>query len=402
MSTARKARVFVVDDSIVIRKILTDILAADPAIDVAGTASNGKMALQKLPDLKPDLVTLDIEMPEMDGLETLRHIRRDYPRLPVIMFSSLTAEGASATLDALSLGASDYVTKPANVGSVTAGMNAIREQMIPKIHALCRIGGTAQAASMAPIAGPTTSLARTMPTVGTKPAELASPARTASSGLSTPAQMSPSAPVVARPPTGSRRVDAVVIGSSTGGPNALATLWAGLSGTLAVPVFVVQHMPPMFTTLLAERLDKVGTVTTREAVHDGVVTPGTCWLAPGDHHMLLARGRSGECVRLNQDAPESSCRPAVDPLFRSAARLYGPGVLAVVLTGMGSDGKLGAEAVRAAGGQVVVQDDATSVVWGMPGAVANAGLADAVLPLDRIAAEINHRVAVGRSLAATR
>jgi two-component system, chemotaxis family, protein-glutamate methylesterase/glutaminase len=396
MSTARKARVFVVDDSIVIRKILTDILAADPAIDVAGTASNGKMALQKLPDLKPDLVTLDIEMPEMDGLETLRHIRRDYPRLPVLMFSSLTHAGASATLDALSLGASDYVTKPANVGSVTAGMNAIREQMIPRIYALCRLGVNTQVRLLAPLTRPAMSLTRPMSGVGTRPSAPAPASVTSSMSRSGGVTGGSAAHGCAR------RVDAVVIGSSTGGPNALATLWAGLSSTLAVPFFVVQHMPPMFTTLLAERLDKVGTVKTCEAVDDGAVTPGRCWLAPGDNHMLVERTRSGDRVRLNQAPPESSCRPAVDPLFRSAAQLYGPGVLAVVLTGMGSDGKLGAEAVRAAGGQVVVQDDATSVVWGMPGAVANAGLADAVLPLERIAAEINQRVAFGRPLAATR
>ena len=402
MSTVRTARVLVVDDSVVIRKILTEILAADPLIDVAGTASNGAMALRKLSQAKPDLVTLDIEMPEMDGLETLRNIRRDYPRLPVIMFSSLTHKGASATLDALSLGASDYITKPANVASVTAGMDAIREQMIPKIYALCRLGAAR------PLTRPAVSLVRDVRAVPSRPSAEEPTLRSTISGLAAqaaptpPASLATSGSVMARRPARQRRVDAVVIGSSTGGPNALAVLWSGLLSTLAIPVLVVQHMPPMFTTLLAERLTRIGTVNTREAVHDGAVTPGACWLAPGDHHMLVERSQTGDCVRLNQAAPESSCRPAVDPLFRSAARLYGPGVLAVVLTGMGSDGRLGAEAVRAAGGQVIVQDEASSVVWGMPGTIANAGLADAVVPLERIAAEINQRAAVGRSVAAAR
>ncbi len=199
-----------------------------------------------------------------------------------------------------------------------------------------------------------------------------------------------------RPATGTERVDAVVIGSSTGGPNALAAIWAELAPALGVPILLVQHMPLPFTTLLAERLDRLSAIHTIEATDNTLIMPGTCALAPGGRHMIVERTRNGDRVRLNDAPPENSCRPSADPLFASAARVYGAGLLAVVLTGMGSDGTIGAGAVRAAGGQVIVQDEATSVVWGMPGAVVAAGLADLILPLDRIAGEINRRVAVRR------
>jgi two-component system chemotaxis response regulator CheB len=369
MVTAAKVRVMVVDDSVVIRKILTDVLTEDPDLEVVGTASNGVIALRKLPLLKPDLVTLDLEMPEMGGLETLKNIRLTHPRLPVIIFSSLTQRGASATLDALSLGASDYVTKPANVGSVLLGIQAIREQLIPKVRALTRLDRRPTAVQIAP--------------------------SDSGSGIVVPRPVvTPAAP--RRQLTGTERVDAVVIGSSTGGPNALAAIWAGLSSSLGVPILLVQHMPLPFTTLLAERLDRLSTIHTVEAADDTPVISGTCALAPGGRHMVVERTRHGDRIRLNDAPPENSCRPSVDPLFASAARIYGAGLLAVVLTGMGSDGTIGAAAVRAAGGQVIVQDESSSVVWGMPGSVVAAGLADSVLPLDRIAGELNRRAAVRR------
>jgi two-component system, chemotaxis family, protein-glutamate methylesterase/glutaminase len=359
----RKIRVLIVDDSIVIRKLLTDALSAEPAIEVVGSAANGRIALDKLPQFSPDLVTLDVEMPEMDGLETLAVFRKTYPKLPVIMFSTLTQRGAGSTLEALALGASDYVTKPANVGSVSAGIQRIREELIPKIKALC---------------GRVVGMERSAPAL---------PARTATgNGLATNLRTSP-----AGPRTVSQRVDIVAIGVSTGGPQALAALLPQLPTAFPVPIVVVQHMPAMFTKLLAERLATQSTIKVSEGVVGGILTAGKAWVAPGDYHMVLERKGTAICLRMHQGPPENSCRPAVDVLFRSVAEMYGPHVLGVVLTGMGQDGLRGCEAIKAAGGQIVVQDEASSVVWGMPGFVARAGLADTILPLNRLATEIIRR-----------
>jgi two-component system chemotaxis response regulator CheB len=343
-----RIRVLVVDDAVVVRRMVTDALAQDPAIEVVGFAANGRIALQKIPQCSPDVVTLDIEMPELDGLETLREIRRLHPRLPVIMFSTLTERGAVKTLEALALGATDYVTKPANVGGVAAGLQRVREELVPKIKAICR-----------------------------KPDPLA--AGLASGG----------APKGSRPV--SSPVEVVVIGVSTGGPNALARVVPALPATFPVPVLVVQHMPPMFTAILADRLDAQAALAVREARSGDSVKPGVVHLAPGGYHLVVRRHGADVVTDLTQDPPENSCRPSVDVLFRSAAALFGPGTLAVVLTGMGEDGTRGAQAIRDAGGQVLAQDEATSVVWGMPGQVVRAGLADRVLPLDLIAPELIRR-----------
>ena len=351
----RKIRVMVVDDAVVVRRIVTDVLSADPDIEVVGTAANGRLALAKLAQLTPDLVTLDIEMPELDGLETLAQLRKTHPRLPVIMFSTLTDRGATATLDALALGASDYVTKPANVGSVTLAQERVRAELIPKIRALT--------------------------------GRVALPPRPGS----------PPAPRVPAPrSTLPIRVDLLVIGVSTGGPNALAVVVPALPREFPVPIVIVQHMPPVFTRFLAERLSHLSKITVREGEEGGLLEPGVAWVAPGNFHTVLRH--DGEQLRLaiNQDPPENSCRPAVDPLFRSAAELCGNRTLGLVLTGMGHDGLEGAGDICRSGGRVVVQDEASSVVWGMPGAIATAGLADAVLPLEAIAADLVQRTAVGR------
>lgn len=348
-------RVMVVDDSVVVRKIVTDVLSEDPGIEVVGTAVNGKVAVQKFEHLKPDLITMDIEMPEMNGIEAVRAIRATRSRVPIVMFSTLTERGASATLDALSAGANDYVTKPANVGSVGQSMDSVREQLIPRIRAL----------------------------TGRPPA--AAPVRAAAP-----------APVAPRPAprTGPRTAPGVlVIGSSTGGPEALAKVVPHLPASFPVPVLLVQHMPPVFTRQFAQRLDRLSALRVVEAVDGTPLQPGTVHLAPGDHHLVIRADRAGQLTTaLNQDPAENFCRPAVDPLFRSAVSAYGAGVLAVVLTGMGSDGRNGAGEIRTAGGTVLVQDQATSVVWGMPGAIAQAGLADEVLPLDRIAEAIHRHL----------
>jgi len=350
-----RIRVLVVDDAVVIRRLVSDCLAADPQIEVVGTAANGQIGLAKIAQLNPDLVTLDIEMPVMDGLQTLVALRKIYPRLPVIMFSTLTERGAASTLDALALGATDYVTKPANVGSMSMGMQRIREELIPKIRALC--GQVAAPVAAAP------------GRLGGDGARLFRPESSAPAG-----------------------VDIVAIGVSTGGPKALATLLPGLAKDFPVPILIVQHMPPLFTRMLAERLGAVSGLTAREGENGAPLLPGEVWVAPGGLHMELER--SGTTVRLRtQDGPpENSCRPSVDVLFRSVALLYGSRTLAVVLTGMGQDGLRGCERIREAGGQVLAQDEASSVVWGMPGAVSQAGLANRVLPLSQLAFEINRRV----------
>ena len=364
-------RVMVVDDSVVVRKIVTDVLSRDPDIEVVGTAVNGKVALAKLDLLKPELITMDIEMPEMNGIDAVRAIRATRSRVPIVMFSTLTERGASATLDALSAGANDYVTKPANVGSVGQSMESVREQLIPRIKALTgRPVTLGPARAAAPVAPPRPDAPRTGP--AKKPAVL-------------------------------------VIGSSTGGPEALARVLPQLPASLPVPVLLVQHMPPVFTRQFAQRLDRLCALRVVEAGDGTPLTPGTVHLAPGDHHLVVrASGRTagaGLQTGLTQGPPENFCRPAVDPLFRSAVTAYDGAVLAVVLTGMGADGRRGAGEVRAAGGTVLVQDQATSVVWGMPGAISQAGFADEVLPLDRVAEAVNRHlagVAVARTAAGVR
>lgn len=356
----RKIRVLVVDDSTVIRRILTDSLSSDPNLEVVGTAANGKIALAKISQVNPDVITLDMEMPEMDGIATLVEIRRLYPKLPVIMFSTLTQRGAEATLDALSKGANDYVTKPANVGSVTAAMQNVRNELVPKIKAFCPWFAKSQVA---------TQVQRSV----------------FQSKLSVQNKATPF-----------NRVDIVAIGSSTGGPNALQSVLSKIPADFPVPIVIVQHMPPIFTKHLADRLNQLTSLNVTEAKRGDVLLPGGVWIAPGDYHMTLGRVGTTLRVNLNQGTPENSCRPAVDVLFRSVNDVFGPNVLSVVLTGMGQDGARGCEAIRNAGGKVIAQDEATSVVWGMPGAVAQAGLADKILPLDKIADEIVRETVQGR------
>jgi len=362
----RKIRVLVVDDAAAVRRVVSDALASDPEIEVAGVAPTGRLALAKLPQLNPDLVTLDVEMPGMSGLETLAEIRTYYPDLPVIMVSAHTEQGAVVTLEALSLGASDYLAKPAGLPSAEDVQAYLREHLLPKVKALCA-----------------TRLGRPASLLVARPA----PPETE------PREVRPRA----------ERIDVVGIGVSTGGPNALAVILSGLAADFPVPILVVQHMPPVFTRLLAERLCDSTPLRVREAVPGGQLEPGVVWLARGDHHMVVEKQGKRTNVGINQEPRENSCRPSVDVLFRSLAATFGARSLAAVLTGMGRDGLRGCQEVRDAGGQVLAQDEATSVVWGMPGFVANAGLAQAVLPLNGIAAEIERKAWVRRSrgLAAT-
>lgn len=363
----RKIRVLVVDDAVVVRKILSDALSSDPIIEVVGVAANGNIALARIDQLSPDLVTLDIAMPEKDGLTTLREIRALHKDLPVIMFSTLTEKGAVAALDALSLGASDYVAKPANIGNAALAVQRVKEDLIPRIHALCR------------------HIAKPQPVA-------------AGSGSAAPPRREVSAPAPRRS-ADSRRIDLVAIGSSTGGPNALAEVVTAFPADFPVPIVITQHMPPVFTRLLAERLNTLCPLTVREGVADGAVEKGTVWLAPGDYHMIVTRRGPTPTLALTQEPPENSCRPAVDRMLRSVHEAYGGHVLAVILTGMGQDGMRGCQTLHDAGAAIFAQDEASSVVWGMPGFVARSGLAEKVLPLEQIGPEIVRRVLTGRNRA---
>jgi two-component system, chemotaxis family, protein-glutamate methylesterase/glutaminase len=368
-----KISVLVVDDSVVIRRLVTNVLSDDADIDVVGTASSGRIALSKIRQLKPDIVTLDVEMPDMNGLEALVELRKLYPRLPVIMFSSVTERGAAATLDALSKGANDYVTKPSAVGSVDEAVASVRRQLVPKIKVLADWAA----------AGPRgRSEGRVVPPApvprAAKPAPVAVPRE--------------------RTSPGSSRVDVVAIGVSTGGPDALTEVLPRLPGDLPVPILIVQHMPPVFTRLFAERLASRCALAVGEARDGDPVRPGCIYIAPGDYHMTVVRDEDGDLrIATGQEAPESWCRPAVNVLFRSVADVYGGNSLAVVLTGMGQDGLLGAQRLHGEGAQIVVQDEPSSIVWGMPGAIANRGLAESIVPLDGVSDEIIRRVAAGRS-----
>ncbi|MBI3856533.1 MAG: chemotaxis response regulator protein-glutamate methylesterase [Planctomycetes bacterium] len=334
-----KTRILVVDDSALVRKLVSEVLAGEPDLEVAGTAPNGKIALVKIGRSCPDLVTLDVEMPEMDGLETLRVLRRSHPALPVIMLSSLTERGASATVDSLLLGARDYVAKPSGLAPWNEAARRLREELVAKIRAL-------------------------------RPAE------------ARPEERQLPAPPSDRPQAGAAKI--VVVGASTGGPNALTDLLHGMPPDFSLPILIVQHMPPIFTRMLADRLSAKSGLTVREAQDGEGLRPGLLRVAPGDFHLETVEGLPSPRLRVARGPLENSCRPSVDVLFRSAARTFGPGVLGIMLTGMGQDGLQGAGAVRRAGGRMLVQDEASSVVWGMPGAVARAGLADAVLPPDQI------------------
>ncbi|HKX27434.1 MAG TPA: chemotaxis response regulator protein-glutamate methylesterase [Blastocatellia bacterium] len=358
----RKIRILVIDDAVMIRRIISDVLSKDPMLEVVGTAANGKIGLAKLAQLRPDVIIMDVDMPELDGLHTLRMLRKTHPSLPVIMFSTLTEHGAAALMEALALGASDYVTKPSAAGSLPIAAKRVEDELVPKIKALC--------SSLLVPANPALTRGRL------------------SGAAIPPASPKPRSAVRHQ----FRRIEVLAIGVSTGGPNALADLIPALPADFPVPILIVQHMPPIFTRLLAERLEAKSSFRVREGATGEVVMPGQVWIAPGGYHMVVEREGGRIRLRTHQDPPENSCRPAVDVLFRSVVKVYGAGTLALVLTGMGQDGLRSCGAIREAGGQILAQDEPTSVVWGMPGFVAQAGLADRVLPLNQLAPEIVRRV----------
>jgi two-component system chemotaxis response regulator CheB len=357
-SPMKKAKVLVVDDAMLIRRIVTDVLAADPAIEVVGEAGNGRIALQKIAQLAPDLVTLDVEMPELNGLQTLKEIRKTHPRLPVIMFSAVTERGAADTLEALHLGASDYVTKPGGAAGRELAQARIREDLVPKIKSLCRVASTLSMGGKRSQSGPRPPTPFTLRALG---------------------------PMIG--------ADVVAVSLSTGGPAALGEIAARLPADFRAPVLVVPHMAAVFTKFFAERLATQTKLRVLEPADGQTLEAGVIYVAPGDFHLTVVRRNGTSVCALTQQPPVHAHRPAADVLFRSIADAYGSRALALVLTGMGQDGLRGCEDITTAGGRVVVQDEPTSVVWEMPGLVAKAGLADAVLPLGELAGELVRRTA---------
>lgn len=373
---AQPLRILAADDSAVMRGILRTLFERQasytrgdlPRMELVGVSRDGVECLEEITRLAPDVLILDLEMPRMNGLDVLDRLRHTKPKLPVIMCSSHTEMGARATLDALARGAADYVMKPAGQRDLESALSSLAEQLLPRIAAF----GLERRRSIS---------SRPLSPVPPDPISRRVQHEGDASGAT---------------------IEVLVIGVSTGGPTALEQLLPRLSPDLAVPVLIVQHMPKLFTNVLAERLNRCCALRVAEAYQAAPLQPGVVWLAPGDMHMEVApRPASSEAaqagqVKLHAQEPLHHCRPAVDYLFLSAARTYGAGTLAVVLTGMGSDGLEGARAVHDRGGLVLAQDEASSAVWGMPGRIVESGIADAVLSLDAMAREVNQRVRIGR------
>lgn len=350
-------KVLIADDSVVFRHVLSDVLKDVPDVEVIGQASNGKLAVQKVADLKPDLLTLDMEMPEMDGLTVLDTLRTAGTLPAVIVVSSLTQQGGWLTMQALQKGALDFITKP-DTTNAEASRKQMRDELVPRLRAL------------APQLGVKRALRRE--------AEAA-----------VPAKPSPDITQMARRPSSVAKPDMVLIGVSTGGPNALAALLPALPADLGLPILIVQHMPPIFTHTLAQSLDGKCQLSVREAQDGETANPSTVYIAPGGRQMRVVSGPGGRpVIQITDDPPENNCRPAVDYLFRSAAHHFPGKSLAVILTGMGSDGTLGLRLLKRHGCFVIAQDEASSIVYGMPKAAHAAGVVDTVQPLDAIATAI--------------
>ncbi len=357
-------RVMVVDDSAVIRGMIATWLGEDSRVEVVGTARNGKVALDALPRVGAEVVVLDIEMPEMDGLTALPKLLDADPDLKVIMASTLTARNADISLKALASGASDYIPKPSSTRDLQAA-DDFRRELVDKVKALGDVRRQKTGTVPSGDAGARAAARQ----VKTKPPAMDPKNVTLRTASSLPPQV-------------------LAIGSSTGGPQALFTLFGFLKNRINLPIVITQHMPPTFTTILAEHLERIAGIPCNEAKDGEPLNKGQVYIAPGDYHMTVVEKDGGKVLSLNQNPPVNFCRPAVDPMLDSLCKVYGAQVLTVILTGMGQDGLNGGKAVVEAGGTVVAQDEATSVVWGMPGAVATNGLCSAVLPLEQIGQKV--------------
>jgi two-component system chemotaxis response regulator CheB len=347
LQAAARIRAMVVDDSAVVRGLIARFLNSDSRIEVVATSSNGATAVSHAAKHLPDVIILDIEMPVMGGLEALPRLQQLCPEASIIMASTLTQRNAAISLRAMTLGAADYVAKPTT--DRLGASDEFHRDLIQKVIAL----GSRKKSTLS---------------------------------QTVPLRIAVKLPLLRVPVTRHPRM--IAIGSSTGGPQALLTLLGALSPAVSCPIVIAQHMPATFTTVLAQHIGRASGRPCVEAEHGMEVVPGGIVLAPGDYHFQVAK-EGGKCVaRLSKTVPENFCRPSVDPLFRSVAQSYGAEGCAVMLTGMGSDGCDGARMMAAAGARVIAQDEATSVVWGMPGAVAQAGICSAILPLPRIAGHL--------------
>jgi two-component system chemotaxis response regulator CheB len=369
-------RVLVADDAILFRRVLSEALTSLPDVEVVGTAANGKLALQKVRELKPDLLTLDLEMPETDGLAVLDALRQTGEKVMVIVVSALTRQGGQMTLRALEKGAFDFITKPEGANA-EENRAAVRRELAPRVRALAHrlaVRNILRAPSGPPVSSPP-------PPVAPKPA---------AADLSGIAGRMNRLSATSRP-------ELVLIGVSTGGPNALARVLPQLPKDLGVPILIVQHMPPMFTQSLAESLAAKSVIRVREAAAGDVLEPNTAYIAPGGRQMRVAVGPgNSRVVQITDDPPENNCRPAVDYLFRSVATHFPGQAMAVILTGMGNDGTVGLRLLKRQGCFVIAQDEASCVVYGMPKSAVEAGVTDVTLPLESIAGRIAASVRGGR------
>ena len=349
----KKIKVLVVDDSAVFRNIISTVLATDNSVEVVGKAINGAIALEKIPRVKPDVITMDIEMPEMDGITALRKIRKLYPTIAVIMLSMHTERGAEMTVEALTAGAADFIAKPTAGKSLAENSEQIKNDLLVKIKT-CK--------GVRSIQKPTTqkTVIRPLPTK--------------------------------TPVTRSQR-DVIAIGSSTGGPDALKEVITRIPKDIKSAILIVQHMPPVFTDKLAQHLNKLSQIEVREAKEGDTLENGLALIAPGGHHMVVKKSATGNyTISLNQDPPENHCRPSADVLFRSVAQHFKGKTVGVILTGMGSDGCKGLTVMKEHGTPIIAQDKDSCVVWGMPRCVVEAGLADAEVDIKGIANKINQYI----------
>ena len=371
-------KALVVDDTIVYRKIVGDVLSAIPGIKVVGTANNGKIAMSKIKTLKPDIITLDIEMPEMNGLDVLKRLIDEAPDIKTIMVSTLTREGGEMTIKALELGAFDFIPKPLE-GTMKENTDKIFEALVPIVKVLKRkfeiksILQGRRAGNKPPVA---VKERKKSPLVRSRPDDIIERMKKLTKR------------------TVSKRSEIVTIGISTGGPNALAKMMPCLPGDIGVPILIVQHMPPIFTQSLAKSLDAKCAIKVKEAAEGDVIEPNVAFIAPGGKQMKIVAGTDGltRKIKITDDPPENSCKPSVDYLFRSVASHYVGRSTGVIMTGMGSDGTRGLADIKENGGVVIAQNEETCTVFGMPKDPIEKKIADIIAPLDQIASEITKTV----------
>ena len=371
MIIKKNLRVLVVDDTIVYRTAISDIIKEISGVELVGVAHNGKIALSKIETLKPDILTLDIEMPVMNGIEVLAEIQKNYPGIGAIMLSTLTADGSEMTMRALELGAFDFILKPQSTSAVE-GKLEIKRKLQPMLEAFAKSKTAPNMLSRKVLPARPQPMLRSLNIDQATAEKKGTPFKTPVSGLKR------------------GKSEIVTIGISTGGPNALTQMLPRLPGDLGVPVVIVQHMPPVFTKSLASSLDKKCALTVKEAEEGEAIQPNVVYIAPGGKQMKLVASADGKnrCIKLTNDPPENSCKPSVDYLFRSVGDYYVGRTTAVIMTGMGSDGTKGLAVLKEKGAYIIGQDEATCVVYGMPKAPADLGYIHVVAPLNKIADEI--------------